>query len=936
MEATVAVFPADINDQAGGGSAVLISPDGFALTNFHVVQPCGPAMQCALSDGKLYDTVVVGLDPVGDIALIQLLGRNDFPYATLADSDLVRIGQKVIVMGNPFLLAVDFKPCVSQGIVSGIHRYQFPSETFLEYTDCIQTDAAVNPGNSGGPLFNEQGEIIGIIGRCSFEKRGRVNVGIGYAVSSNQVRYFLGDLKSGRIVDHATLSATVSNDRNGRVIVDDVLGTSDAYRNGLRYDDEILRFAGKTIDTANTLKNLIGIFPKDWRLPLTVRGKDGKRFEMSVRLGALHGEAELIDMTNQMIEPPILPAEMKKLFAPDGDSDSDSDRDSKPVPKSKRKQAKEPDTKSLPDGYKEIEVPDKDGNMVKMIQKEHRIPDSIAPYYEKRRGYANFYFNRIHCRELLQNWTKSLDCSPARPWRWAGQLKDRPELFTLEIDARGVSYQLPVESGFWDARLMTREEIFVPDPLIHYQSPRGSGGLFTALYLLRQLATDPAALAGEVVYHGQAPIDGNPGRLYDICRVFWLGNDARFYFDPADGSLALLELYASSLDSPCELRLFNRDGKRRFEVRYGRILFGVFELEQVDPNMPMPQERTAIQASEEPLKGTGAFAVHPMIHDSLARVVKIFGAGNIPGMHGYQSGILISPEGDILTAITAALQSDPLTVVLDTGRRYDAKLVAADPMLELALLRISAHELPCFDLDASVEPALAEPVYAVSNPFNIAQGNEHASVQQGHIAALTTLKTRRGVFKTPYNGPVLILDFTTNNPGACGGALISAQNGRLLGILGKELRNDENHTWLNFAIPVDALKESVRSMRQSAATDKRPLLIAAEAIRPEIEPIPEDTLAILRHWGILIVPDVGQRTPPFVESILGGSEAQRLGIQPDDLIVMIDNRLTPSLPALEQSLFSKKEGETVMVTIERNQNLLDFSFVVGPTVQPKR
>ncbi len=110
---------------------------------------------------------------------------------------------------NPFGLATNLQPTISLGVVSGVGRYQYPDKTILEYSDCIQTDAAINPGNSGGPLFNLDAEVIGINGRCSFEKRGRVNVGVGYAISINQVKNFLGMLRSGRLVDHATLGATV-------------------------------------------------------------------------------------------------------------------------------------------------------------------------------------------------------------------------------------------------------------------------------------------------------------------------------------------------------------------------------------------------------------------------------------------------------------------------------------------------------------------------------------------------------------------------------------------------------------------------------------------------------------------------------------------------------------------------------------------------------
>ena len=143
---------------------------------------------------------------------------------------------------NPFLLATDFQPTVSWGLVSGVHRYQYPAGTLLEYADCIQTDAAINPGNSGGPLFNDRGELVGINGRGSFEKRGRVNVGVGYAISINQVKLFLSHLHSGRIVDHATLGATVATDDQGLVRVSNILESSDAYRQGLRFNDEVIAF----------------------------------------------------------------------------------------------------------------------------------------------------------------------------------------------------------------------------------------------------------------------------------------------------------------------------------------------------------------------------------------------------------------------------------------------------------------------------------------------------------------------------------------------------------------------------------------------------------------------------------------------------------------------------------------------------------------------
>lgn len=995
MRTTIAIFPAGVDEQAGGGSGVVISPDGYALTNFHVVQPCGPAMKCSLwesgrTEGKLYDAVVVGLDPVGDIALIKLLGRDDFPYSNLGDSDSVVVGDTAIVMGNPFLLSLDFKPCVSKGIISGVHRYQFPSGTFLEYTDCLQTDAAVNPGNSGGPLFNDRGKIIGIIGRCSFEKRGRVNVGIGYAVSSNQVRYFLGDLKSGRIVDHATLNAVVSTDKEGRVLFDDVLGTSDAYRSGLRYNDQLLRFAGRAIDTANTFKNLIGIFPKGWRLPLTVRSADGKRFDLLVRLGGLHSEAELIEMTQKMIEPPIIPADFKKLLeeqqkrlknAQDGKSDENEDgKDDK--------KAKKTDDDTQPDllkGFKEVEIPGPDGKPIKVLQREHYISEAVKPFYEKQRGYANFYFNKLEKKRVLENWRKTFNESISTAWSLKGAIRNRPDSFVFEIDDKGVRFELPVEKGFWDAALMKRPEIFVADPMMHYQAPRGSGGLFTSLYLMRMLAVDNPENwpdAAEIVYVGTAPLDGNLDRLFDVLSVSWLGNDVRFFFDPVSGALYQIEMFGSSLDFPCELRFCAKNDCKpetfkstiqptiepndkanvdfNIEVRYGRILFGVFETMNALPDLATRDGTSPADLSGQKMNAPPRRAVSPLLASTLDRVVKIYGSEGVSaggvGMHGYQSGILVAPDGYVLTPITAMLQADPISVVLHSGRKFEARLVGADPLLEIALLKIPAFDLPCFDLfrfdlygnenlsensttnsmTAFQNVKIGDPVYAVSNPFNIAQGNEPVSVQFGRIAARTTLHARRGVFETPYQGPVLIVDFTTNNPGACGGALISAEsNGdagfgtepRLLGLIGKELRNSANNSWLNFALPTEVFRaKTMKMIHDAKRAGGKPLLVSLESIKPESELIPEDTIRILQDWGILLVSTVGRRTPPFVDSIRQDSRAEQLGMKPDDLIVMVDNNLTPSVAAVEYQINHVEPGKEIVLTVERHQTLLDFRF----------
>ncbi|MCP4505320.1 MAG: trypsin-like serine protease [Fuerstiella sp.] len=291
----------------GGGSGVLVSADGYAISNYHVTSGCGNFMKCGLNDGKLYDAVIVGVDPTGDIALIKLLGREDFPFCTPGDSDQVQSGDEVLALGNPFLLASDFTPTVTYGIVSGIHRYQYPAGTFLEYTDCIQIDASINPGNSGGPLFDIDGRWIGINGRASFEKRGRINSGAAYAISVRQILLFIDHLKSGRIVDHGRTDFTVGTAADGLVAVQEVSEISEAWRRGLRPGDELVSFGSRALTSANDFKTILGIFPAGIRVPLTFRNPEGAH-KTTVRLLPLHGFAAA----------PQLPEERKPKKRPGG------------------------------------------------------------------------------------------------------------------------------------------------------------------------------------------------------------------------------------------------------------------------------------------------------------------------------------------------------------------------------------------------------------------------------------------------------------------------------------------------------------------------------------------------------------------------------------------------------------------------------------------
>lgn len=538
QEATIAIFT---NNGQGGGSGVVISPDGYALTNFHVAgSSAGEGLKCGMSNGELYDAVVVGIDPVGDVALIQLFGRTDFPAAVLGDSDQVRAGDWAFVIGNPFLLATDFKPTVTYGIVSGVHRYQYPAGTLLEYADCIQTDASINPGNSGGPLFDSAGRLIGINGRGSFEKRGRVNVGVGYAISINQIKNFMGCLRSGRIVDHATLGARVASQEDGSVVVADILESSDAFRRGLRYDDALVEFAGRPVQTVNGFKNILGTLPKGWRVPLAYRRR-GERYDVQVRLAGVHGAQELIDKVSgkPAIEPP----------AP------------KPKPSEKPKDG-QPEPQPIP-----ILQPEKTKKEVPAVVKEH---------YDARRGYANYYYNRLNRDRVWQTLNGRGDFKALNgEWVLSGRLQE-PGDSEFQISDKLVACTLP--GG--------KSSIAVEDSLVDAAEPTASGGLLAALYLWRRLLVKGPDEFGSVEYYGTIPLVGHAG-LVDVITGKFGGVECNFLVDATSGHLLVAELYLHQDDDPCELHFADyRDADGRevphtLLVRYGDNVFGLFMFAEV-------------------------------------------------------------------------------------------------------------------------------------------------------------------------------------------------------------------------------------------------------------------------------------------------------------------------------------------------------------------
>ncbi len=265
------------------GSGFIISSDGFAVTNNHVVQDADE-VSVTLKDGTEYKADVIGTDPKTDLAVLKIEAENlhTIPWA---DSDKLEVGEFVLAVGNPFGL----NQTVTMGIVSAVGR---ASMGIAEYEDFIQTDAAINPGNSGGALVNARGELVGI-NTAIFSQSGG-NMGIGFAVPANMARSILDQLvEHGKVVRgwlgvsiqevSPELASQFGLPEAKGVLVSDVLDDSPAKKAGLERGDVILEFDGKAADSPTQLRNLVAQTPVGKKVSVKfVREKKSRTVDLTI------------------------------------------------------------------------------------------------------------------------------------------------------------------------------------------------------------------------------------------------------------------------------------------------------------------------------------------------------------------------------------------------------------------------------------------------------------------------------------------------------------------------------------------------------------------------------------------------------------------------------------------------------------------------------
>ncbi len=265
-------FPFGGGNGSGGasqaqGSGFVYDDAGHIVTNYHVVQG-GTSVSVTFPDGSKYKATVVGTDPSSDLAVLKVdVPSSKLDPLPLGDSSALSVGEGVVAIGSPFGL----EETVTSGIVSALDR-TISSETKFQIAGVIQTDAAINHGNSGGPLLNLAGQVIGVTTQIESDSGG--NEGVGFAVPSNTIKSVASQILAGKKVEHAYLGVSIGDaqTRSGAVI-GQVTSGSPAADAGLKKGDVITSFNGTTITNANDLTEAVGVSKPGDKVTVTyVRG----------------------------------------------------------------------------------------------------------------------------------------------------------------------------------------------------------------------------------------------------------------------------------------------------------------------------------------------------------------------------------------------------------------------------------------------------------------------------------------------------------------------------------------------------------------------------------------------------------------------------------------------------------------------------------------
>ena len=272
----------NVPEQRGAGSGTIIAPDGYILTNDHVVQGAD-VLSVTLQDGTSLEATLIGTDPATDLAVLRASGSG-LPYATLGDSGALRAGQLVIAIGNPF----GFQSTVSTGVASALGRALRSREGRL-IENIIQHTAPLNPGNSGGPLVDSRGRVVGVNTAII-----AIAQGIGFSIPANTARWVVSQLLAHGRVRRGALGLAAQQSQLSRQLVRfhhllnnscvEVVAISEAdsaYAAGIRKGDRLVSMNGQTIESVDDVQRILAEWPIGQAMPVALlRGTELLKFEV--------------------------------------------------------------------------------------------------------------------------------------------------------------------------------------------------------------------------------------------------------------------------------------------------------------------------------------------------------------------------------------------------------------------------------------------------------------------------------------------------------------------------------------------------------------------------------------------------------------------------------------------------------------------------------
>ncbi len=297
-------------------------------------------------------------------------------------------------------------------------------------------------------------------------------------------------------------------------------------------------------------------------------------------------------------------------------------------------------------------------------------------------------------------------------------------------------------------------------------------------------------------------------------------------------------------------------------------------------------------------------------------LVKLYGGG-ISRTHGYGTGVLVSPDGLIVTTLSLLTDRSNVRVVLGDGRRFDdARLVRSDRYRQLALLKIEATGLPFLKPGDSEHVRVGDAVIALGNWYKVAEGDEPMSVTRGILSLKTNLNARRLAQLFDYAGPVLVYDAITSNPGAPGGVLVDIE-GRFIGLIGRVVEAVNTNTRLNYALPAEEVTAFLGGEDAPAAPDtqRKPAATGHQESAP---------------WLGIKLSKLGYRhVSAYVARVRPGSPAARAGVRADDLILGIGGRRIPDAAAYREAVARMTPGQVVQLIVKRGDQVLPLNITVG-------